>query len=255
MPAFVKRRDPPQPGSIPAALDQFAAEVHFYRAIAPEVGVRVPACYRSESDDSGTLLELEDLSAWSIGADPEAAARLLSELHTRWEGEAPQRWPWLRPVGAAVDLVEMLFDRTWPEIAVRADCTPAVRALGERLVGRVAEAEWATASAGPLTLTHGDASMPNMRTSPRGEIALLDWEDVSAAPGTCDLAWLLVSSVEPERWGDVVTAYGASAGLSKALPAAAVQGLLSMADAPVGSADALAWVDRLEVAQRWLTNS
>lgn len=41
--------------------------------------------------------------------------------------------------------------------------------------------------AGPLTLVHGDASVQNMRTGPGGEVALLDWEDVSAAPGVLDL--------------------------------------------------------------------
>jgi hypothetical protein len=33
-------------------------------------------------------------------------------------------------------------------------------------------------------LVHGGASAPNMRTGPGGEIALVDWEDVSAAPGS-----------------------------------------------------------------------
>ena len=35
---------------------------------------------------------------------------------------------------------------------------------------------------------HGDASLANMRTGPDGEIALVDWEDVSAGPGVVDVA-------------------------------------------------------------------
>jgi hypothetical protein len=52
----------------------FVAEVRSYREIASEVGVRVPACRSALVDESGTRLELEDLSAWEPGADLAAAA-------------------------------------------------------------------------------------------------------------------------------------------------------------------------------------
>ncbi len=244
----VKQRARPVPGSIAAALDIFAAELRFYREIAPVAGVRVPACYRASQTGEGTVLVLEDLSGWRPGADPAAAAGVLAALHGRWEGQADRRWPWLRRPGAAVDLVEDLFDRTWPGLAARGDLTAAVAALGTRLLGRVAEAESVVGRAGPVTLVHGDASLANMRTGPDGEVALLDWEDVSAAPGVLDLAWLLVSSVEPARWDEVIAAYGPSDGIAGVLPAVIVQGLLSLSDAPAGSARATAWIRRLEAA-------
>ena len=196
MQGYVKRRGRPVPGSIPGVLDLFRAEVRFYREIAPVVGVRVPVCYQAEDTGDGTVLVLEDLSAWQPGADPVAAARLLAGMHRRWEGQVT-RWPWLRPAGAAADLVGRLFDRAWPQLVTRGGLTPSVVAAGERLAGRVVDAESAVAAAGTLTLVHGDASVLNMRTGPGGEIVLVDWEDVSAAPGVLDLAWLLVSSVDP----------------------------------------------------------
>jgi len=226
----------------------FRNEVRFYREIAPVAGVRVPDCYRSEAGEDGTLLVLEDLSAWQPGADPVRAAKLLSELHQRWSGLAAQRWPWLRPVGAAADLVAELYRQTWPALAGRADIPPGVLALARRLVDEVCASEQAIAGAGPLTLVHGDASTANMRTSTDGEIALLDWEDVSAAPGILDLAWLLVSSVEPARWDEVIAAYGTSAGLAEVLPAIAVQGLLSLDAHADGSPEAAAWHARLSRA-------
>ena len=64
MPEFVKRRGLPAPGSIPHTLDIFRSEVRFYREVAAEAGVRVPACYTAEISDAGTLLVLEDLSSW-----------------------------------------------------------------------------------------------------------------------------------------------------------------------------------------------
>ena len=241
------------PGSIPDVLDIFRSEIRFYLQIAPVVGVRVPACYRAEESGEGTVLVLEDLSAWSPGADPVAAARVLSGLHRRWAGRASRRWPWLRPAGAAADLVESLLRRTWPGLAARADLTPPVAALGARLVGRVVDAERAAGRAGPVTLAHGDASTQNMRTGPGGEVALLDWEDVSAMPGVLDLAWLLVSSVDPARWDEATAAYGPARGLDDVLPAVVVQGLLSLSDTTAGSAEACGWVRRLEAAGRRLT--
>lgn len=260
-PRHVKRRAVPPPGSIPEALGMFAAEVRFYREIAPAVGaagVRVPVCYLAEDSGDGTLLELEELSAWRLGADPAAAAALLGTMHRRWAGEAPARWPWLRPIGAAVDLVERLYARTWPGLAERGDLPPGLAAFGAGLVGRVTEAEHAIAAAGPLTLVHGDAQARNMRTGPGGEVALLDWEDVSAAPGALDLGWLLTASTDPGRWDEVIAAYGrpehgtgVMAGpLAQVLPAVMVQGFLSMTDEPPGAPEASAWVSRLTEALR-----
>jgi aminoglycoside phosphotransferase (APT) family kinase protein len=246
--AYVKRRGRPTPGSITAALDSFGAEVRFYREIAPVAGVRVPACYRAEDTDEGTVLVLEDLSGWQPGADPLAAVRVLADMHRRWADEADTRWPWLRPVGAAVDLVERLYARVWPALAERPDLPPSVRVLGEQLVGRVAQSERLISAAGPLTLVHGDASMLNMRTDRGSQVALLDWEDVSAAPGVLDLAWLLMSSVEPARWDEAIAVYGASGDVTRVLPATAVQGLLSLFGTAVGSAEASAWMRRLEAA-------
>ena len=77
----------------------FRAEVRFYREIAPVAGVRAPACYQASERAGGTLLVLEDLSAWQPGADPVAAAGLLAGMHRRWEGQAAVRWPWLPRAG------------------------------------------------------------------------------------------------------------------------------------------------------------
>jgi Phosphotransferase enzyme family len=236
------------PGSIPAVLDIFRSEVRFYQEIAPVVGIRVPACYQCGETSQGTVLVLEDLSAWQPGADPVAAAGVLSALHRGWEQQAAVRWPWLRPVGAAADLVADLFGQVWPGLVARGDLTGPVAAMGARLAGRVTEAVAWVRHGGPVTLVHGDASLQNMRTGPDGEVVLLDWEDVSAAPGVLDVAWLLVSSVDPARWDEVIAAYGPAGPIAEVLPAVIVQGLLSLSDTPPGSADAAGWILRLAAA-------
>lgn len=249
---FIKRREPAPPGSIPDVLAMFVNEVRFYREVAPVVGVRVPACLTAQEDHGSTLLELENLSDWTEGADPAPAARLLAGMHTRWAGQAAARWPWLRAPEAASDLVGKLFDATWPAVASRPECSPAARALGERLVGHVPDVERTAAMAGPETLVHGDASARNMRTSPTGEVALLDWEDVGRGPGVADLAWFLVSSVDPGDWDTTIDGYGGSTGLRDTLPSASVQAFLSFSGEPRDSERALSWVARIEAAARRL---
>jgi thiamine kinase-like enzyme len=247
---FTKRREAAAPGSIPHRLQTFPREVRFYREVAADVGVRVPGCFRAEDLDGTTYLELEDLSTWEEGATPVAGAGVLARLHARWHERAIERWPWLtRP--DATDLVEALYADRWPALESRRDLSPSARDLGRRLLGRVREAERRAAVSGPATLVHGDATASNMLTSPTGEIALVDWEDVGIGPGVCDLAWFLVSSVAPGEWRVAIDTYGGDTGLHEALPAAAVQALLSLWSADEGSQDADEWVAALdEVARR-----
>ena len=245
---FTKRRDAATPGSIPDVLQMFPREVRFYREVAADVGVRTPACYLAEERAGATHLELEDLSAWRPGADPGVAARLLRDLHVRWEGRAVERWPWL-PRPDLGNLVGEMYDEIWSSARERPELTSAVRELGDSLVGCVAKVDERAEASGPPTFTHGDASALNMRTSPDGEVALLDWEDYGAGPGILDLAWHLVSSVLPADWDVALAAYGDPSRLAEALPSAAVQGLLSFASEQDRD-DAEAWVTRLEEAAR-----
>jgi hypothetical protein len=63
---------------------------------------------------------------------------------------------------------------------------------------------------------------------------------------------MLVSSVEPSQWEQAIAAYGRSDGLAEVLPAAIVQGLFSLSDAPIGTPEAMAWIERLDAAGRRL---
>src|SRR5215203_517923 len=125
---FTKRRGAAEPGSIPDVLQMFPREVRFYREVAPHVGVRVPACHLAEEYEGATHLELEDLSAWREGAEPAAAARLLRDLHARWEGRAVERWPWLQRSDVS-DLVGEMYDEAWAAARHRSELTDTVREL------------------------------------------------------------------------------------------------------------------------------
>ncbi len=249
---YVKERPWPESGSISAALGSFQAEVRFYREIAPVVNIRVPLCYEAVCGPDGTRLVLEDLSSWREGGKPEAVAHELQKLHKAWEGQADRLWPWLRPAGAAVDLIGRLYDETWPRLAMHRTMPEAVRAYGWSLRGRVEEAQRLLASIPGRTLVHGDASGTNVRTSSDGIVTFLDWEDVSCLPAAVDVAWFLVSTVESRDWCRTIGAYGPLPGLPAALPSALVQGFLSFAEVvahgeePDGARAAESWLRRLE---------
>lgn len=225
----------------------FTREVRFYEEVGRNVGVRIPRLVRAEVNEGATLLELEDLSAWREGADPVAAVSTLASLHRRWEGRAVDTFPWL-PRADVSDLVEDYFRGRWPAIKERSDVAASVRALGDSLVGAVAAAGIEANAAGPHTLTHGDASGRNMRTSDNGEVALLDWEDVGVGPGLSDVAWFLLSSVEADKWDEALAAYGDTSGLAAVLPVTCVQGLLSLDDLADGSEAAVRWIRNIEAA-------
>ena len=175
---------------------------------------------------------------------------MLRDLHTRWQGAALERWPWL-PRPDVSDLVEAMYDQTWTSARSRPELTDAVRDLGDSLVGRAVEMERRADASGPVTFTHGDASALNMRTSPDGEVALLDWEDYGTGSGIVDLAWHLVSSVDPADWEIALATYGDTSGLADALPSVAIQALLSFAFEQ-GHDNARAWVAGLEEVARRL---
>lgn len=247
----IKRRQPAEPGSIPDRLQMFTREVRFYREVGGDVGVRVPRLVRAEVTDGATLLELEDLASWREGADPIAAVRTLAALHHRWVGRAQDAWPWL-PRPDVSDLVEAYFEARWPSTRTRTDVTPPIRRLGDSLVGEVEAVGAAASRSGPHTLTHGDASARNMRTSETGEVALLDWEDVGIGPGIGDVAWFLLSSVDADEWDAALSAYGDATGFTSVLPEACVQGLLSLDDLDDGSPAAAHWARNLDAAAQRL---
>lgn len=227
----------------------FERELRFYREVAPEVGVRVPVCYEAQETESGYRLVLEDLSAWAEGGDPVEVARALADLHRRWEGIAEARWPWLDRPGAAAGEIGALYERAWSVAVDRPDVSQTLREAGWRFVGKVEALEREEVSIGRRTLIHGDASLRNVRTSPKGQVAFVDWEDVRLACGAIDLTWLLVSSVEPRRWDEVAQAYGPDeAEMRAALPHAVTQGILSFCDYEPGSREACGWAARLDAA-------
>lgn len=253
---FVKERSPARRGSIPDLLDSFEHELRFYEEIAPVVGIRVPAVQEVTRRDGHSRLVLEKLPQHE-SADPVAVATVLRDMHDRWRSAAEGRWPWLRRAGdrpdAAAVVTGELYDRVWTSVRERFDVTSTARSVGDSLVGRVTDLELAEARVEGRTLIHGDASLRNTAVDAAGGIVFFDWEDVRTAAAEVDLAWLLISSVAPEYWIEVIAAYAPDRQrLADAVPTHVGQALLSMADTEDGSTDAEGWVARIEAAAVWM---
>jgi hypothetical protein len=187
-----------------------AKETWFYRRIAPRNQLAAPRCYYSADDPTTgeSVLLLEDLATAQrishvTGVSAEAARlalRALAALHARWWRlatalEMVELQTIEGPGEAGANLVERLYAEGWPQFVARgvAPIPPEVRCFGDRLVGRLIQAE-ALLDEAAQTLIHGDFRLDNMLfTLPSAAPTcwLLDWEDVSFASPAIDLTWFL----------------------------------------------------------------
>lgn len=194
------------------------AEARFYRDLATEVPVRVPAVVYADTDDHGYVMVLEDLAArgctFPRPDDPDVAARTadivgqLAVLHGAY-WESPRFAPdgdlaWLVERGTrggsggrffvenAVKEIGAEMDDTWHRLA------ELYLAHTDDIVGM-----W---RAGPRTLVHGDDHSGNLFVDPgldsdvgaAGRTGFLDWAVVQAGPGMRDVSYVLCNSVPVE---------------------------------------------------------
>ncbi len=200
-------RDPEHRARIGAA-GMGSREVHFYRAVAPTISMRVPVCEFAEAGPDGAfLMLLEDLTArgcaisdgsWAVpGRLARAAIGELAELHVRWE--APERlaevasWATSRR-GKAPDFVlstlrhvidhcgDRLSDAYLEIARLYIDHHDAIEAAWER---------------GPQTLIHGDAHIGNLFVD-GDRVGFLDWGMAKIGTPMRDLGFFLTMGLESE---------------------------------------------------------
>ena len=184
-------------------------ESWYYRHGATRTPVNVPVCYFNAVDPKTgeSFLLLEDLSAARSGnridgisvEDARLALQAAAALHAAWWAVDPASEPELaRLMGnaqAEQNLVEQLYLKAWPKFLEYSpfQIPDDFRALGERLVGHIAEAE-ALLDNSPRTLIHGDFRIENLffgTQEGKPTCWVIDWEDVLLWNGMFDVAWLL----------------------------------------------------------------
>lgn len=188
------------------------AEARFYRDIASEVAVRVPAVWYADTVDDRYVMVLEDLVASgctfpSVG-DPDIGDRArdiveqLALLHAmfwdsdRFSVDGDLHWLTQRMMING-ELARMFIQNAVDLLGDRMDDS------FHRLAGiMMTEAEnietlW---NEGTRTLIHGDAHMGNLfvDVAAGGRTGFLDWAVLTCAPGIRDIAYVLCNSVPDE---------------------------------------------------------
>jgi Phosphotransferase enzyme family len=194
--------------------NSYVGEKNFYRDVGRTGLVNAPYCHFGGTDrDSGrTLLLLEDLLArnasFGIATSPldvetvDVALEMMARYHAVW---------WAAPELAALgelggsfvtdDIIFALIDSEGWERWVahpRGDTVPSqyrTREAIRRAYGRLWELERGSAPC----LLHGDPHLGNMFFEPDGTPGFLDWQRVMQGEWAHDVAYFLISALEPEQ--------------------------------------------------------
>lgn len=181
-----------------------AREVQFYQMSGGRA-LPVPACHFGAFDAAtgASALVIEDMDArrsvpFLTGCDTDEVAQVvdaLAAVHGAFWDEAEE-------VPALALLDEFDFAQMWAAYPSRvAELLPDVvlpdqfLALGDWLAGDTREI-FTRSMAGPQTVVHRDAQVDNVLFG--DEAVLLDWQFMGRGKGAHDLAFFLISSVQPE---------------------------------------------------------
>jgi hypothetical protein len=195
----------------------YQKEWTFYKDLANTVNVRAPQCYVALFDEPGQnfVLLMEDLSGSEQGDqmrglnvdEAELAVEQAVALHApRWGdpsllqltfGEAELRG---RDENAA--RLQMFYD---------ACCEPTLARLGPNLPSEAIQlvrdfapkaGAWTTSIDAPSTMLHMDFRPDNFLFGVKPgapPLVVVDWQTITAGPGTHDLAYMIGGSFEPEE--------------------------------------------------------
>ncbi|WP_220037470.1 MULTISPECIES: phosphotransferase family protein [unclassified Curtobacterium] len=208
--AKLPSRDP-QAAATAASIGAYAREVRFYEELAPRATVDTPAHLGTITVDGERVgLLLEDCSTLAPGdqlddaplAVLQRARQQLAALQAPfWDDPATASLDWLhRRQGVPIPGIHERMRRSWSTAADRiaGGFAPEERAAIDRFVG-TADA-WAASLDGPFTVSHHDFRMDNLLVGTDPErVVVLDWQTVGWGAPMFDVAYLLGTSLGPER--------------------------------------------------------
>jgi Phosphotransferase enzyme family len=195
----------------------YQKEFTFYTELSHTVSVRAPKCYVARFDEPGQnfVLLMEDMAGSAQGdqmrglneSEAELAVEQAVALHApRWGdprllemsfGEAERR---TREENR--DRLQMIYDACFELTLAR--LSPNLPADAVNLVRDFAPhaGAWAMSFEGPLTMVHMDFRPDNFLfgvVPDAPPLAIVDWQTITAGPGTHDLAYMIGGSFEPEQ--------------------------------------------------------
>ena len=194
------------------AFGLYTKEVGFYRELAAQLDVRVPAVLAAEIADDGVdfVLIFEDLGPCRGGnqlascsaADARAGIRQAAAIHApSWNKEALTGLDWLQPKEGLTEQVKALYDNAQAIFRERyADSLePEFMAICEEL--NEAKESWFGRESGPRSIIHGDFRLDNMLFDIKGgaeEIAVLDWQTVAVGNPLVDIGYFMGTGIGDE---------------------------------------------------------
>jgi hypothetical protein len=194
----------------------YQKEWTFYTDLASTVDVRAPQCYVARFDEPGQnfVLLMEDLSGSEQGDqmrglsvdEAELAVEQAVALHApRWGDPALLQLkfgePILRTPEETVERMQMFYDGCFEMTLARLGPNLPNEAID--LVRRFAPkaGAWTMSSNAPATMLHMDFRPDNFLFGVKPgapPLVVVDWQTITAGPGTHDLAYMIGGSFEPE---------------------------------------------------------
>ncbi|MBU6232620.1 MAG: phosphotransferase [Acidobacteria bacterium] len=202
----------PTSAATAAAQRLYLRETSFYRELAPDIGTPTPTCYFSDYDDSDQfILLLEDLSPATpidqfqglTREHVERGLRALAALHVPTM-QRPELFAagWLGGTKAALaPLYQAILPGLFSNFQERfAHADPDVLTLVAEFTQRLGT--YSTQRSDFECVVHGDFRTDNLIFEGRGgevPLAVVDWQTVSVSSPFLDVAYFLVTSVEPDE--------------------------------------------------------
>ena len=186
-------------------------EALFYRHIAGNVPIPVPACYAALLNRRGTrsLLLLEDLTPIATPGDHDTGCRIdqadialrrLAQMHADWwEHPDLDRLGWLSQYQVNSRKNWLIYAGSWLPFRYRlGQVTPrrTLRVFSNlwRYRAHLQELE----SGRPRSLQHGDFRLANLAFS-SDDVYVFDWQVIRAGPPLFDVAWFMLTSLTVDQ--------------------------------------------------------
>lgn len=183
-------------------------EVMFY--IGMGRGLPVPDCAYGAFDPAtgASVLLLQDLAELRPGkflgglsaAETRSVVAALADIHGTWWNA-----PGVAELSGADFLDEFEFAKCWPaypralsRLLPDVVLPDSFRALGDYVAANAKAVFGALMEDGPCTVLHRDCQADNVMFNEDGTALILDWQILGKGRGVYDVAYLLISSLQPD---------------------------------------------------------
>jgi thiamine kinase-like enzyme len=200
----------PEMRAIMGAANQ--REAVFYQTLATPQNLPVPHCFHADFDPQtgASILLLQDLSGFRTvsfvngcgPADAKHVVEALAKVHAQWWNS-----PKLAPLSGAAIVQEFPFSKLWADYPARVksllqdtELPASFLELGDHIARNQTAIFTNLLEVAPITCLHRDIQIDNVMfdaSKPNAGAILLDWQLSGKGRGAYDVAYFLISSLDP----------------------------------------------------------